>query len=136
MAEKKGKPQRSDYRKFGVSIGCVFLLITGLLIWSEHHTAAWVTGSLGGFLILAGLVLPGALALPYRPWMAFAHGLGWFNTRLLLTLFYYLVLSPMGLLMRILGKRPLDMKWDPEAESYWIPRKQIPFESRRCEKHF
>ena len=136
MAEKKGKPQRSDYRTFGVSIGCVFLLITGLLIWSEHHTAAWVTGSLGGFLILAGLVLPGALALPYRPWMAFAHGLGWFNTRLLLTLFFYLALTPMGLLMRILGKRPLDMKWDPEAESYWIPRKQIPFESRRCEKHF
>ena len=136
MAEEKGKPQRSDYRKFGVSIGCVLLVITGLLIWREHHTAAWVTGSLGGFLILAGLVLPGALALPYRPWMAFAHGLGWFNTRLLLTLFFYLVLSPMGLLMRILGKRPLDMKWDPEAESYWIPRKQIPFESRRCEKHF
>ena len=136
LSGEKGKTKRSDYRKFGLSVGCALLVFTALTIWLEHLIAARVLGALGGFLILAGLALPGALALPYRAWMAFAHGLGWFNTRLLLILVFYLVLTPLGLIMRLLGKHPLNMKWDPEAESYWVPRKQVPFDPGRCEKHF
>jgi len=136
MTGKTGKPQRSDYRKFGVSVGCVLLVFSALMIWLTKPTAAWVLGAAGAFLLLAGLALPAALALPYRAWMGLAHALGWFNTRLLLIVVFFLVLTPLGLLIRLLGKRPLDMKWDPEADSYWIPREQSPFDPKRCEKHF
>jgi saxitoxin biosynthesis operon SxtJ-like protein len=136
MAGGKKKPGKSDYRKFGISVGCVFLVFAALTVWREHFTAARVLGSLGSFLLVAGLALPVALAWPYRAWMAFAHGLGWFNTRLLLVLVFYLMLTPLGLLMRILGKRPLNLEREPEAESYWITREQTPFDPGRCEKHF
>ncbi|MBN2287706.1 MAG: hypothetical protein JXQ83_00140 [Candidatus Glassbacteria bacterium] len=136
MSGDKAITQRSDYRKFGVSLGCVLSALAALLAWRAHPGAAWVAGITGGFLLLAGLALPPALALPYRAWMAFARGLAWFNTRLLLVLVFYLVLTPLGLIMRLIGKRPLNLEWEPEAETYWITRKQAPFDPKSLEKHF
>ncbi|MCE5270112.1 SxtJ family membrane protein, partial [bacterium] len=69
-------------------------------------------------------------------WMKLAHALGWFNTRLLLILVFYLVLTPVGLLMRLFGKRPLSLGWDKDAPSYWIEREKKPFDPAQCEKHF
>lgn len=51
--------------------------------------------------------------------MRFASVLGWITTRLILGLFFFLVLTPVGLLMRLLGKDVLGEKLDPTTDSYW-----------------
>ncbi|MEA2062968.1 MAG: SxtJ family membrane protein [Gemmatimonadota bacterium] len=131
------KEHLSDYRKFGLSVGGLLLVLAGLLIWKgKLPAAAQVFLFTGGFLFISGLVWPSLLSLPYRGWMGFAHGLGWFNTRLLLVLVFYLIISPLGLVMRLIGKRPLNMEWEPGAGTYWIPREKKPFDPERCEKQF
>ena len=58
----------------------------------------------------------------FRSWMKFAEALGWVMTRVLLTVFYYLFLTPIALLMRLFGKRPLDLAWRDGRASTWIDK--------------
>ena len=53
--------------------------------------------------------------------MAFARVLGVVMTTVILTLTYFLAITPMGLLVRALGKDLLGMRGDPTVESYWVP---------------
>jgi hypothetical protein len=63
----------------------------------------------------------------YRGWMRLAHALGRVNTAILLSLFYYLVITPVGFVRRLTGNDPLPKKPDPGASTYWIPRESKPF---------
>ncbi|HUU29422.1 MAG TPA: SxtJ family membrane protein [archaeon] len=136
MAGDKDRDHLKDLRVFGLSVGAAFIVVAGIFFWREIQGAALVLLIIGSVLALAGLVRPALLTLPHRGWMRFAHALGWFNTRLLLTLFFYLILAPTGLLLRVLGKHPLELEWDSTRASYWIRREKVPFDPRRCEKHF
>ena len=94
------------------------------LLWSlplraSDHSLNWPTFSLGITLILLGWLTPNFLSLLYRLWMACGHVIGWFITRGLLTLFYYLAISPTAYLARLLGRKFLATGTDPERSSYW-----------------
>jgi hypothetical protein len=127
---------RKEYRKFGISVGIAFLLLSLLFWWKDFDTALRISLALGGALLLGGLLAPGLLKWPYRGWMKFAAGAAWFNTRVILVLMFYLVMTPVGLLLRLLGKRPLAIAFDREAETYWIERERADYDPRRSEKHF
>ena len=94
-------------RSFGVSVGGVLLLIAGVLVWRGRITAAEITGSIGGVLVVLGLLQPRLLKWPSALWWRFALILGHVNARVILTVAFSLVLTPMGLLWRLIGKDPL-----------------------------
>jgi hypothetical protein len=68
--------------------------------------------------------------------MKFAFVLGWINTRILLGIFFYLILTPIGLIMRISGKDLIDQKIDKGAKSYWKKRERVPFDPAQYERLF
>ena len=74
--------------------------------------------SVGGVLLVLGLLAPPLLRLPNRIWWRFAQTLGWVNSRILLTVFFAVVLTPIGLVMRALGRNPLESK---ATTSNWTP---------------
>jgi hypothetical protein len=78
---------------------------------------AWLLG-LGAILIVPALVFPAVLRGPYRAWMAVGRLLGWINSRIILSVFFFAILTPIGLLFRLLGKDPMRRRYDPEAVSY------------------
>ena len=85
-------------------------------------TALSVTGAV---LLAAGLVAPRALAAPNRVWWRFAQVLGWINTRVLLTAFFFAVITPVGVVMRLCGRNPLQAR----PGSGWLassPRRRPP----------
>ncbi|MEA1996748.1 MAG: SxtJ family membrane protein [Gemmatimonadota bacterium] len=125
-----------ELRSFGMSVGAAFVVLAGIFFWRHFPNVGIVLVTLGSVLVVAGIAVPAALLLPYRGWMQFAHALNWFNTRLILILFFYLVITPIGLMMRLIGKRPLELKWEKDRESYWHRREKVPFEPERYEKHF
>ena len=73
-------------------------------------------------LALVGLLLPAAARAFHDAWMRLASALGYVNSRVLLTLMYYLVLTPYGFIMRLAGRDPLRRR-GKRGESYWIGRK-------------
>lgn len=57
----------------------------------------------------------------YKGWMKFAHVLGWVNTRIILTLVYFLIFTPLATIFRLIGKDPMERQLE-EGNSYWIKR--------------
>lgn len=111
-------------------VGGVLLAFAALLWWRapiRYGLARDILAATGTSLITLGTIYPAALREIRVGWLAMAHALGWLNTRVLLGLFYYGVISPVGLVMRLFGRDPLDRKWSSDQPSYWTPRdKQRP----------
>jgi hypothetical protein len=123
-----------EVRKFGLMFSgiCVLLVLFMVYKGSEH----WPWAAVGSaFFLITGLVGYPILRPIYIGWMKFAFALGWLNTRILLGLFFYLIITPTGLVMRLLGKDLLDEKFEPEVASYWKKRTE-PFDPRTMERQF
>ncbi|MCB1616985.1 MAG: hypothetical protein KDI30_13305 [Pseudomonadales bacterium] len=111
-----------ELRKFGLVTGAlIILLIGGLLPWIWHKSILeWqkVTGPIGGTLIVWALLHAKSLIYVYKPWMAIAEKIGWFNTRVILLLLFYVVIFPIGFVMRLFGHDPMMRKFDDALGSY------------------
>ena len=68
--------------------------------------------------------------------MKFAESLGWINTRIILSIIFYLIFTPYGLVARLLGKDLLDLKWKRRADSYWQPAKEPDEDKKRYERMY
>jgi hypothetical protein len=109
------KPAPSE-RAFGISVGSVLLVLGAIALWRHRQTVATVMLSIGLVLLVLGLVAPVLLRGPNRVWWRFAQALGWVNARILLTIFFAVVLTPMGVVMRLTGRNLLGA---PKGDSNW-----------------
>src|SRR5438874_12854631 len=100
---KNLKSSPGDLRKFGLTVGSVFLLLGLWFAWRGKSIFPWLLAP-GAGLLLLGAAVPRALKSVYIGWMTFALVLGLIVSTTLLTLFYYLVLTPIGLIARLAGK--------------------------------
>lgn len=111
----------SSNRSFGLVF---FAVLTTLGLWPLLHGSPvnlWWTGA--GLAFLAAAVLrPQLLALPNRLWTRLGVLMGRIVSPVALALLFFLVLTPIGLLMRLFGKDPLRLKRAPDQPSYWIER--------------
>ena len=130
------KPDRKELRTFGLSLGVV-CLIWAAIFWWRGRTAP-IPFFLGAspILLLLALAAPQALRPLHTVWMPVAKGLARAMTWLLLTGVFLLVFTPYGLIMRALGKDPLERKIDRKRASYWIIRHDGPFDPARLEKQY
>jgi len=105
-------------------IACVFFgCIAALLAIKGRLVLAAVFGSLS--LVGLGLLLmPSPLMPVYRVWIKTAQWIGHLVSQIVLTVAYYLVVTPSGLLKRCLGGRPLPMRPDPGKATYWVERSE------------
>jgi hypothetical protein len=109
-------------RQFGWLMGGVFGFISlWPLMFRGDGIRMWALLIAGVFGIL-GTVLPQALKPVYRGWMIFGEKIGWVNSRILLGLVFYGLLTPISLVMVLLGKRPLQLQFDPKADTYRVPK--------------
>ena len=108
-------------RNFGLLVGGVFAVL-GILWWMRGRPYfAW--GLLPGVVLLfLGVLSPKSLKFLYIAWMSLAIVLGFVVSNVLLTVFFYLVIAPLGLTARLFGKDFLGLKLDHSAPSYWIVR--------------
>jgi hypothetical protein len=132
---KKIPMDRKALRNFGLLMACVLLLVGGWLWWKSAASGPWVLGA-AALLALIGLAVPAALKPFYKGWMILAVIMGWVMTRVVLTLVYYFVLTPIGFLGRIFGEQFLHLKKSGETPSYWIRRTGPPREKSDYERQF
>jgi hypothetical protein len=116
---------RRALRSFGFAVGTVFLVLGCFLLWRQRG-AGWPLISIGTVLVLAAGLAPSMLKWVHGPWMIFALALGWMVTRILLTLVFFLVVTPIGWLQRLFGKRVIEVDFKSGAVSYWQARTTRP----------
>ena len=119
---------------FGTLFGFAALVGGGVraLLQRPPTAPSWGLALAGAMAISVGIVRPALLRGPFRAWMSFAFALGWLSTRILLTLLFLFVVTPLALAARAVGKefltrgRPASAQLPSRAarwqESYWEPR--------------
>jgi hypothetical protein len=117
---------RKELRQFGLLVGAVFTVI-GLwpLVFRGEPLRLWALGP-GGLLILLGAVLPQILAPLHKGWMWVGHVMGWINTRILLGIVFYGLITPIGIVFRLLGKDTMRQSMDEAGTTYRVIRTPRP----------
>lgn len=118
---RKIKSTEKEWREFGLVVGAILVAYSLLAMWRGKGFSGYIL-AIGIFLISSGLFYPWILKYPQRIWMALGIVLGFFVSRIVLAVFFYCIVTPIGLLTRILGKDILDQRIEKEKDSYWKPR--------------
>ncbi|MFH1276805.1 MAG: SxtJ family membrane protein [Candidatus Eisenbacteria bacterium] len=129
-------PDRKELRKFSIALIVVAGGIGSVWLWRDHRTTAFVFYLFALWGLLSALLFPPLVRPVHWVLTKIARALGWFNTRLILIVIFYVLFTPIGLLLRLLGKDLLDRKIDPEAGTYWIDREKEEFDRKRYERQF
>ena len=132
---KNIKTGKKDLRNFGITLGIIFLIISGFLLYKEKESFQLFIYVASLFIGL-GLIFPIVLKPIYLVWMIFSVILGWFMTRLVLSLLFYFVITPIGISLRLFDKDFLDLKKKETGGSYWNMRDSKIEKSQNYEKQF
>ena len=112
-----------EIRRFGLIALIFFGCLCAIGIWLEKSLPTYLFGTLSalglGFILFLNQLRPAFVA-----WLKIAHFLGRVVTTLVLTLAYYLVITPAAIIKRIFGGTPLPIKPDKNVSSYWVTRKE------------
>ena len=124
-----------NLRVFGVGVFVILNVIWALRFFVFHHGNTWLLLAVAAFFLVTGLFLHPVLKPIYQGWTWIAHKIGWFNTRLLLGMIFYLMFTPIAILAKILGKDFMKEKLDSSRNSYWLNYDRE-FDLKNYEKEF
>ena len=126
---------KREVRKFGLIVFLFFGALFALALWREKTILSCFFGTLW-FLGVCFLVAPAPSRPLYAGWLRVAHFIGRALTTLLLALTYYLAVTPTAWLKRLFGGRPIKLKPDPDASTYWVDRPEPAQPLERFVKRF
>ena len=112
----------SHGRKFALTLAIAFCVIAAIAVWRGRQTASWIAGTIALVMSLAGLLVPGSLEPVERGWMKLAHAISRVTTPIFMGIVYFVILTPVGVVRRIMGANALVHR--PNNGSYWIRRLQ------------
>jgi hypothetical protein len=115
-----GSMANKQERQFGLVFAGFFTLVAFWPLWPLHAPKVWWLLAAGISLAL-GLFLPRALAPLNRVWMAIGHGLGWVNSKIILGFVFFIIVTPIAMLMKALGRDLLSRRLQ-HSGSYWVKR--------------
>lgn len=119
MTDFNRNPSRKELRDFGLITGGmaagVFGLALPLLFDHDFPKWPWIVGSV---LIAWALAAPATLKPVYQVWMTIGMALGWVNTRIIMTVMFYLIIVPVGLLRSVTAKDPMARTMSPKEQTY------------------
>jgi len=127
--------EKKQIRKFGLVAFLFFGALCALGIWREKAVPTYLFGFLW-FLGTCFILFPGPTRPVYAGWLKVAHFIGRALTTLMLAVAYYLVITPAALLKRIFGGRPLPVRPDKKATTYWVEREEPVQPKERFSKRY
>ena len=121
-----GLVEKKELRNFGLIVGGVFCVI-GIWPMIRHGEALRLWALVPAApLMLLGLVAPNTLGPIFKVWMKVGHVMGWVNTRIILGVLYFGLITPMGVIMRMFGWDSMRRALSRDAESYRVVRSARP----------
>jgi hypothetical protein len=116
-------PDRRTLRTFALGLLVLAVVSTAWLLWQHRFaaTAQWVCLIAGG-TGLVGACVPTRVRWIYVAWMLAVFPIGWCVFQCLLAILFFGVITPLGFLMKRLGRDPLQLRTQPGATTYWTVR--------------
>ena len=123
-----------DIKSFGITIGVILFIISAFLMYYNKE-AYQLIAIIASIFVLLGVILPILLKPIYFVWMIFAAILGWVMTRVILSVVFYLIITPIGLITKLIGEDFLSLR-KVESDSYWNFRDSSEELNQNYEKQF
>ncbi|MCU7494890.1 MAG: hypothetical protein HF314_14640 [Ignavibacteria bacterium] len=132
---KNIKSTDNDLKNFGNTMGIILLFIAMLLIAAKSYYYPYF--AIAGLALIVFAYMYPIVLKPFQiVWMSLALLMGWISTRVILSLLYYIVITPIGLITKIAGKDFLNRKIDRKRQSYWNYRTKKAYNPADSEKQF
>ena len=122
MVDKSKFNDRREWRKFGFSVGIIFFVLATLQFVLGKDLWLYLYGT-GTFFCLMATLLPIALKPIFIALTYLGSMMGWCMTRVILTILFFMVITPIGLLAKLFNKQFLELRASPSEMSYWTDRK-------------
>jgi multisubunit Na+/H+ antiporter MnhG subunit len=124
LIEIKRDPSQRDVRQFSYYwLPAICFVLSGLAVYRfESWRTAGALAAVGGLSIVLGAIRPTWMRAVFLGWMWAAFPIGWLVSHALIAAIYFLLITPMALVMRATGRDPLSRRFDRDAKSYWVPR--------------
>lgn len=120
------KATRKELRQFGLLVGGIFAVIgVWPFVFRSEPARLWAV-MLGGSLIVLGAIMPRVLAPIHKRWMWVGHVLGWIQTRILLSVVFYGLVTPIGIFFRVIGKDGMRRAFAESSLTYRVPKAPRP----------
>jgi len=134
---KTDKAEKKQIRTFGIGCAILFTIFGTISVFRHGWEGVPWQYIVSIAALSISLFFPILLWPVYKIALLIAHALGWFNTRLFLSILFYLIFTPIALIFRLIGKDPLSRKFEKESSSYWIRRQSdtLP-DSTQLERQF
>ena len=133
---KKNKISANEVRKFGVTLAVALALLSALFLWRQK-SCYWYFLILSSVFLFLSLFFPAVLKPVRKLWMTLSNIMGWVMTRVILIFLFYAVVTPTALLIRVLNKDILNIKFAKNSlDSYWLPKESRDSKNRDYEKQF
>lgn len=130
---KKIPSSEKDLKKFGITIGLLLVIVSLWMILKNYYYYPYF--SIGGLLfIVFSYTFPVILKPIQKLWMTLGIIMGWLSTRIILSLLFYVILTPIGLIMKFNGKDPLERQRN--GDTYWHLRNDKTYNKEQSEKQF
>ena len=115
---------KKELRSFGLLVGGVFGVLGLWPVIFRHQSPRWWVLTLAAYLVISALIAANSLSLVYKLWMRLGHVMGWINTRLILGLAFFGLVTPIGVLRsRVLRKDPMGRSFRPDLNTYRVASK-------------
>lgn len=132
---KKIQSGDKDLRSFSRVVGGVFCAL-GAFFWWKGHTIGPIFVGIGIPILVLGVIWLRSLKPVHKFWMTLAILMGFVVSRIILTVVFFLVITPIGLIMRLFGKRFIENRFRTEEASYWTVRDYPHTDPKRFENQF
>jgi O-antigen/teichoic acid export membrane protein len=117
---------RRQLRSFAFIFAGVFIVIAlwpTIFRWEAPRLWPLVPA---GLFVAWGLLHPDSLQKPFRAWMKFGGFLGRINSKIILSAVFFVIITPIRIVMAVFGYDPMNRKLDPKADTYRVPRQPRP----------
>jgi Saxitoxin biosynthesis operon protein SxtJ len=135
MQKDLNKVTDKEARKTTLVVAAVLTAAAALFWYRGKMTSCIVSISIAALLVLIGFLFPPAAKAFHRIWYKLAFALGWVNSRILLTIIYFLIFVPYRIVSRAFGRDPLQVRQGPR-ESYWHKREKTRQTKEQFERLF
>lgn len=133
--DKPNFSDKKEWRKFGLGVAAILSGIATIQIIKSNPLYIWFY-SIGGFFLVTGLLVPVLLKPVYILFSYLGLVLGWIMTRIILSVLFFIILTPIAWISRLTGKRHLIMRPEPELDTYWIPAEKRESTAKEFERQF
>jgi phosphatidylserine synthase len=122
MIDFNPNPSARELRQFaGIWLPAACGILGGLLLWRfDALTAAVILWTFAIAVAVVGLMSPRRIRLVYVGWMRAVSPIGWLFSHLIVAIVFYVVMTPVGLLLRLFGYNPMGRRFDRVAKTYWV----------------